>query len=161
MWIHLGKWGVFNFVHSTTGSTGGELVWFGWEAWWGREGESWQASTHTFQPLQTSSAGRKVSTYLLSVFSNSFVSALSVLCHGSPAPQNVVFLYKEGVPVEAKVTTITILGLNTTFLIFRPLLIQTSNYEFSRWDNAEDDVRAKDKEEESALLTNTILTLRI
>merc|ERR1719500_1690248 len=29
-------------------------------------------------------------------------SALSVLCHGSPAPQNVVFLYKDGVPVEAK-----------------------------------------------------------
>merc|ERR1711936_1382530 len=29
-------------------------------------------------------------------------SALSVLCHGSPSPQNVVFLYKEGVPVEAK-----------------------------------------------------------
>merc|ERR1719239_10788 len=29
-------------------------------------------------------------------------SALSVLCHGSPTPQNVVFLYKDGVPVEAK-----------------------------------------------------------
>ena len=36
-------------------------------------------------------------------FLYSFVSALSVLCHGSPAPQNVVFLYKDGVPVEAKV----------------------------------------------------------
>jgi len=29
-------------------------------------------------------------------------SALSVLCHGSPTPDKVVFLYKEGVPVEAK-----------------------------------------------------------
>merc|ERR1719239_1492831 len=29
-------------------------------------------------------------------------TALSVLCHGSPSPQNVVFLYKDGVPVEAK-----------------------------------------------------------
>merc|ERR1719239_973140 len=29
-------------------------------------------------------------------------TALSVLCHGSPTPQNVVFLYKDGVPVEAK-----------------------------------------------------------
>jgi len=29
-------------------------------------------------------------------------SALSVLCHGSPTPQNVVFLYKDGLPVEAK-----------------------------------------------------------
>ena len=26
-----------------------------------------------------------------------------MLCHGSPTPQNVVFLYKDGVPVEAKV----------------------------------------------------------
>ena len=34
-------------------------------------------------------------------------SALSVLCHGSPTPQNVVFLYKDGLPVEAKVGNIS------------------------------------------------------
>ena len=28
---------------------------------------------------------------------------LSVLCHGAPCPQNIVFLYKDGLPVEAKV----------------------------------------------------------
>ena len=38
-----------------------------------------------------------------------FFSALSVLCHGSPTPQNVVFLYKDGVPVEAKVGTVCVL----------------------------------------------------
>ena len=45
-----------------------------------------------------------------------------------------------------------------------PSLMQTFNWNFllgiHNEDNAEDDVRAKDKEE-SAALTNTILTLRI
>ena len=44
-------------------------------------------------------------TEILYFYLYSFGSALSVLCHGSPAPQNVVFLYKDGVPVEAKVGT--------------------------------------------------------
>ena len=30
-------------------------------------------------------------------------SPISVLCHGAPQPQNIVFLYKEGIPVDAKV----------------------------------------------------------
>ena len=61
-------------------------------------------------------------TEILYFYLYSFVSALSVLCHGSPAPQNVVFLYKDGVPVEAKVgsnsNSFNIFGLNTSFLIF-------------------------------------------